>query len=385
MDNTGNDVTLVNYNSVSFRSVEQVDSNGTFMDFDSIYGTVSDWSSCVDAFDSSIKRASENEGFKKLSDAGLEGGFVSSFDKNIENLLSALRQANHSVSSQVNSMRSTDDEIAYDADDVVGNGMPPRQEFVDSIDNGGVDTSVNLALVDNAKEQLEEYKMMSMNDLSSIASMLRTLAEKEGKTLDEILSNVEYSSQIQNVMLSNQNISSELKSLIELGNIEITQQILSSIFSGNNLDIVGLDDNTIITIKNFLSMSAENNNLNLNSLLKDENNSVILKQSLKSFDNVSSFVSNTDDFDIKSKILQIYDGNKIENVASSSVNILRDYADQVAESKNIYVEDMLTGNVDITSEIQNLGKASVFANTLSDFNNNTAAAILINLFDGRGV
>lgn len=368
-------------------NTEQVDSNGTFMDFDSIYGTVNDWSSCIGTFDSNIKRASQNEGFKKLIDAGLEGGFVASFDKNIENLISALKQANKSAADQADSMDTTDDEIDKDADDVIEGGRPPRQEFSDSSYSygGNGNTSVKPSLVDNSKQQLEQYEMMSMNDLSSIASMLRTLSEKEGKSLDEILSNVEYSSKIQNVMLTNQNISPELKDLIKLGNIEITQQILSSIFSGNNLNVVGLDDNTIITIKKFLSMSAENNNLNLNSLLKDENNSTILKQSLKSFNNVSSFISSTDDSDIKNKILQVYDGNKIENVDSSSVNILRDYANQVAESKNTYAEDMLTGTLDITSEIQNLGKASVFASTLSDFNNNTAASILINLFNERGI
>lgn len=355
----------------------EIDSNTTVMDFDKIGISINDWASFTNSFSNSVPKAKENQGFKKLIDAGLENGFVASFDKNIENLISSLNQAANSMNNSLDEMAQTDDFVKNEGEKTLGGGKPKRNQ--DDFTKATTLAPSSKKLVNNAKEQLENYQKMSMNDLKTIADNLTKFSISEGKTLDSLLSDVNYTEKLKNTILKNQNVSNELKKLIEVGENDITQKILISIFNGSLPNVVGLDSNTVITLKKHLNNIASTNNITLDNLINDKNNTELLKSSLRQFGDVSNYVSTLNDTNVKEQILNVYDGS-MNNIDSSSVNVIRNYVDVVAQNKNTNSESLLTGNNSIANEIQNLGKASLFANSVSQYQDKNIIAVLNNLF-----
>lgn len=359
----------------------ETDPNATVMDFDKIGTSIDNWSSFTNTFSNSVPKARENQGFKKLMDAGLENGFVASFDKNIENLVSALNQASGTMKNSLDEMAQVDEAVKSNGSKTLGGGRPKRtnDDYTKSSSSG----PSSKKLVNNAKEQLEGYKKMSMNDLKAVAENLTKFSISEGKTLDVLLSDVNYSEKIKNTILKNQNISSELKKLIEVGDNSITQRVLLSIFNGTSPTAIGLDENTILTLRQYLNNIASSRNISLDNLINDKNNTQLLKNSLKQFGNVSTYVSTLNNQDINSNILNVYDGNS-KNIDSSSMGVIRNYVDTLSNNNNTDSESLLTGNNSIVNEIQNLGKASVFAKSVSQYQDENIIAVLNNLFEVQG-
>lgn len=337
----------------------------TEMDFDGIEKVISEWNSIITTFDSQWIRAQDNIGYKALYDAGLDSGFISSYDTNINKLVTVLKLVLDASNTSLKNM--------FELDEDLGSRIPGAKDDNYKEDD---DRDDGLPLeVDNSKEQLEAYSQMSMSDLSDIAQELNNLAQEEGKKFEEILNNSEYSTKIRSTLLLSKYIPEDLKQLITDTSSEISQAVIRTIFNGNQTDIIGLDTNTVLTLKNFLQMVAKNNDISLESLLSDENNSKVLKDSLQNFDSVTETLKDLDDTGLKDKLIKIYDGDGIGEMQSSTVSIIRNYAETVAQEKNTSVEKMFESD-NLVSELKNLGKFSVFVNCLSGYSNSSVSTML---------
>lgn len=337
----------------------------TEMDFDGIEKVISEWNSIITTFDSQWIRAQDNIGYKALYDAGLDSGFISSYDTNINKLVTVLKLALDASNTSLKNM--------FELDEDLGSRIPGSKNDNSKEDDDRDD--VPSLEVDNSKEQLEAYSQMSMSDLSDIAQELNNLAQEEGKKFEEILNNSEYSTKIRSTLLLSKYIPEDLKQLITDTSSEISQAVIRTIFNGNQTDIIGLDTNTVLTLKNFLQMVAKNNDISLESLLSDENNSKVLKDSLQNFDSVTETLKDLDDTGLKDKLIKIYDGDGIGEMQSSTVSIIRNYAETVAQEKNTSVEKMFESD-NLVSELKNLGKFSVFVNCLSGYSNSSVSTML---------
>lgn len=343
------------------------------MKFGTITEILNQWNLMITAFDGAWLRASENNGYKTVLDAGLDNGFIEAYDKNIINLVEVLKFSANTLKSTLEDLLGSD--IAIE-NEIPGNGN-------DNGNGGSGNTEQPTeptpdALVDNSKEQLEAYKNLSMNDLSNIAAELNKLSSTEEKSIEELLNNEEYSEQIQNMLLASPNIHDDLKQLITDGSSVITQAVLKSIFNGQQGDIIGLNDNTILTLKNYLGSIAQSNNLSLESLILEENNSQVLKTALKGFSSVTTTLKELDDTQLKDKLIQIYDGDGIGDMEESTISIIRDHADSIAQNTSSNVEDMFQSDF-VPSELKGLGKFSVFLDSLSGYSNQSIKSILTSL------
>ena len=233
-------------------------------------------------------------------------------------------------------------------------------------------------LVDNAAEQLSQYKNMSMNDLSNVAAEISKLADDNNATLEQVLSGKEYSLKIHNALLSSPNVSNDLKELIKTGDPSISQILLANIFAGNAKDVIGFNDNITNTIKTYLVKVAGSNNITAEQLLSDSNYSATLKNTLASFGGITNQLKNIKE-NIDSSLLNIYDGNQIENMTSEEVSIIRDFIDTSAKSNNTEAEVMVTTSATPKDDISNLGKASVFMNIAQKFSSEVGGNVLRNL------
>lgn len=344
----------------------------TTMDFAKIDQVLAEWETIVGTFEMTATEPTMVTTYKELIDAQLDNKFAEDFDKNIGKLITALRNLK-------STLKAEEDNMEF-IDTTVRDKIPPAPDDDQELpaDDATVEDSTvptDEQLVDNSKEQLNGYRNMSMNDLSTVAAELNKLAEQEGKTLDNILNNDEYSERVRNTLLMCPNIPDDLKQLITDASSTVSLAVLSSIFNGNNSEIIGLNENTKMTLKTYLGIVANVNNLSVEDLVNNENNSVILKDAMKNFNNVTETLKSLSDDQIGNKVLSIYDGDGIDQMDSSAVMIIRDHADIVAHNQNSDIETVLTSSLG-AEEFKNLGKFSVFAGNLNGYDNSSITSIL---------
>lgn len=333
-----------------------------------------------------LKPSSESF-FIALQNAGLDQGFISSYTENNEALKASLSSLQNAISSTIQNMESLDQDVQDDIEDL-SSEQPRRGKNGSGNGNNGSNNSggtnknsnnnAETKLIDNAAEQLEQYKNMSMSDLYNVVAEISKIADENNTTLEKILSQDEYTLQIHNTLLTSPNIPSDLKELIEVGDTSISQVILANILAGNIKEVIGFNDNITNTVKTYLSKVAESNNITIEELLQDTNYSETLKNTLTSFDSIPNQLESIKE-NIDSSLLDIYDGNQVENMTTEEVSIIREFIEIQAESNNTSAEEMLTSYEMPTDDISNLGKASVFMNASLKFSSEVRASVLNNL------
>ena len=350
----------------------------TQMDFDKISDVITEWNSLIGTFEGGILKAKENKGFIAAIDADLDRQFTANYDENIANLIKALRDSVSQLQSVLISMGELDDDVSKKRPK-----RTPKDE--EGGGNGGGNPGDGSTpppdanqLVDNSKEQLEGYKNITMNGLDSVVSDLAKYAAEQGKTVEELLVNKEYSENIKNLLLQNQNIPSELKQLITDGSSEVAQATIKNILDGKQLEIIGLNENTMITMKAYLTAVANSNNITVEQLLNDPANSSLLKNSLKNVGAIKNEIAGLDDSGIIEKLVNVYDGNNIESSNADAVEIMRNHVETVATSNNATSEDVLETNT-MSEEIKKLGRFSIFADNLNGYSDESIISILKNL------
>jgi len=341
------------------------------------------WNTAVTNFGTDRVFAAKENFFSTLSSVGLDSGFADSYDKNNEALTQALTNTSKSILATLANIEELDENVRNDILELLGQKPRDNTGGGDGPGDGGggTRTPTQAELIDNSKEQLEQYKNLSLSDLNAVSAELVKLAQKNNTTLDELLNNDEYALKIHSMMLLCPNISEDFKVMIENGQTNISQKILQNIFYGQTPEIIGLDENTSITVKKYLEMVAQNNNISLQQLLTEENYSNLLKDSLGTFGNVAEYVNTLDESSITDELLAVYDGNQTEKVTASEVSIMRNFIDQLATSNNTDSETLLTsGTNNIHQSMNGLGRTSLFVNTVSNFASGEMGSVLSSLF-----
>ncbi len=355
-------------------------SDSTKMNLEQINSILSNFNTTIGNFKNAYVKASEENFFKILKDAALENGFVKSYDDNNIQLISSLDTVKSTIQTIVENAIQVDTGIEDEITSLEGRGRTRGGGGSQSIEEDDVITAqTQTQLIDNSKEQLEQYTNMSMSDLSLIASELGILADDNNITLDKLLTEEDYTLKIQSTLLASPNISDNLKNLIQVGNIDISQKILLNIFSGNVPEVVGMNDDMKNVIKTYLQMVADSNNLSLETLLRGPEYSNVLKDSLKNFNNIPNYLGKLTDDSMGLSLLDVYDGNNIGDMNSGEVSIIRNFIDTASESKSSNIESLLGNVSNIKSDVTNLGKSSVFMTNLTKFSNEATTSILSTL------
>lgn len=358
-------------------------SESSKINIDAVSEALRAWGTAITTFSSSKLIAANEKFFQALADVGLDSGFVSSYDKNNISLENALNSSKTTILTALDNMHNLDDSVMRDLQKILGLTPTPSDE--DNSNNRNPNhTATSSALLDNSKEQLELYKNMSMSDLNTVAQELIKLANENGTTLDKLLTDSQYATKIHSMLLLSQHIPDDFKLVIEAGNTNISQKLLNDIFSGKEPELMGLNENTINVIKQYLTMVASNNNTTIEQLLNDEKYSKLFTESLGGFESVTNYIGNLKEDEITPSLLSIYDGASQDNMNSSGISIMRTYIDELANSNNTDAETMLTTKNDIDTNLLGLGKTSVFMNTMSSFSPKEAGSIVSTLINLKG-
>lgn len=356
--------------------------NYTKIDIIAVETALEQWKTAISNFDNNELEIKTEAFFQALKDANLDGGFIESYYNNNETLKTGLTESSTAILSTLKNMEELDQSVRNDIAEMLNEKPTTRDPAGGGSGGGGGgggDTTTpptTTELIDNSAEQLEQYANMSMSDLYNVAAELSKIADDNNTTLEQILSGEDYTLKIHSALLASPNITEEFKQLIELGDTSISQKILANIFQGNNPEIMGLNDNIKNVIKVYLGMVAENNNISLQQLLSDANYNTLLKDTLSNFGNLPNYLGTLNDENMGNSLLDVYDGNGIGDMGSGEVSIVRSFIDASAQTNNSDVESMLSNAASIKGEVSNLGKASVFMNTLTKFSGEASNTVL---------
>lgn len=335
--------------------------------YDEAIGVVGDFDGLISAF-SGIPKVSTNPGFMKLKEAGLEAGFSEKFDGDVEDIISSAQSLSSALRAQIEECKVADLETEK--------SIPDKRNGSSSGDSSN-STSTNL--VDNADKQLDAYENMSMSDLKEVLSTLVSTASACGADLTALINDSKYSDKIKEALLNNVNINKDLKELYEVADPNVTQKLLNSIVNGSQEKVVGLNTETILAMKKYLSMIANDNGITFDELIGNQEYSEKVKAALKDFGAVSSYVSQLNGENIQESFGNVYDGNSVGNQSTGIINSIRSYISAVSDNNNVPSEELLfnkNNNDLLNSGINNLCKSSLYADTISYCNSSNILGIL---------
>lgn len=367
-ENTGDDSgTQLEVSSTSTAS-NIVDGVGNYHDvsqipYDEAIGMVENFNIFISAF-SGIPKVSTNPGFMKLKEAGLEAGFSEKFDGDVEDIISSAQSLSSALRAQIEECKVADLETEKSIPD-----SPSR----------GSSNSTSTNLVDNADKQLDAYENMSMSDLKEVLSTLVSTASACGADLTALINDSKYSDKIKEALLNNVNINKDLKELYEVADPNVTQKLLNSIVNGSQEKVVGLNTETILVMKKYLSMIANDNGITFDELIGNQEYSEKVKAALKDFGAVSSYVSQIKEENLQESFGNVYDGNNVGDQSTGVINSIRSYISAVSDNNNVPSEELLfnkNNNDLLNSGINNLCKSSLYADTISYCNSSNILEIL---------
>ncbi len=260
-----------------------------------------------------------------------------------------------------------------------GGGYPEKTPIVNPGDNHGENNGNNnneeepteeppiLIKVNNKVLQEKEYDKLGLDGFLKIHAAILAHAENQKFTISDLLFDPKYALELKELMLANPNISKELKELIENGDDDITQKILSEVFMGKNKEMFGINNMTSKTIKNYLTSIAENNDVSLKKLLSDSKYEKDVREAITDYENAAKYVDNIKSTDQKTEYLKIYDGDSIERVESSTMDIVRDSLENAAsDARKTVVEYLDSAKIDDhTSGLSNSSKLLGFAKSFN--------------------
>lgn len=368
-DSTSDTSTSSSDTSISNDEVEDANNHQDVsqIPYDEAIGVVGDFDGLISAF-SGIPKVSTNPGFMKLKEAGLEAGFSEKFDGDVEDIISSAQSLSSALRAQIEECKVADLETEK--------SIPDKRHGSSS---RGSSNSTSTNLVDNADKQLDAYENMSMSDLKEVLSTLVSTASACGADLTALINDSKYSGKIKEALLNNVNINKDLKELYEVADSNVTQKLLNSIVNGSQEKVVGLNTETILAMKKYLSMIANDNGITFDELIGNQEYSEKVKAALKDFGAVSSYVSQIKEENLQESFGNVYDGNSVGNQSTGIINSIRSYISAVSDNNNVPSEELLfnkNNNDLLNSGINNLCKSSLYADTISYCNSSNILGIL---------
>lgn len=271
---------------------------------------LNDWSTAMGSFEP--QKASANAGLLALQSAGLESGFIHSYDANFESAKSQINNAHSAIFSAYQTFLEAEDASEDEQPNPYprGGGAGPGEEYTD----------------EELKElQLKEYEKLSLENLDGITDELIKLAKQENVTLDELLSNEKYQEKLKDVLSSSKYVPEDLKKLV-LKSGKVSQELLEDISNGKYPSVIGYDENVAKVYQQYLYNVAKNNNIDYQALLNDDKYKDILKQAFKKFGSVTSELKGLDDSSITSKLKRVASGEFDNTLDEDTLYIMKEFA-----------------------------------------------------------
>jgi hypothetical protein len=235
---------------------------------------------------------------------------------------------------------------------------------------------------------------LPLKDVDGIVDTIIDIADKNKLGIDEVLADDKYNDQIKEALLKSDFIPDELKEQLLDADSVIVRKLFESIMKGEFPEIFELNPLNIGAAYKYLQRCASELGISVEELLTNDKYTEVLKEKLKSFDGVVDFCKVIDDLPpekYQDKLLGVWDGNDIEGMEDSTVDVIRDYISYVAEQVSeggdeIAPEELLTNRdyAEVVKEAtQQFAKSSVFFNSGAHMSDKGCHETIGGVFTGK--
>lgn len=356
--------------------------DSTIINVSAVSDLASEWSSTLSEFASSYQKATDDSTFKVLGNLELCGSFPSAFDAAMEGYAQNISALISSLNDYSSEIEQVDDSVVeqYPAGPSGTGRRKKHKKEEDSTEPTEEDTEPTTEveeenLIDNAAEQESFFENISLSDLTEVLNALKTVAKNDSVFVDELFDDEKYGTKIKEVILSNVKISEQYRTMVQQGTNTALITTLKKVVNGEIKNVVGITDDTTLTVKSYLVDIASENNISYEDLMQADTNSSVLKTALGKIKDSSNDLSTITKDNVQNQFLAIYDGDSSEfktQYNGTTQNIIKSEVDVISNLADIGYEELLTAedySEELYKTIERLQRLALYTDTLSNCKN----------------
>jgi len=320
------------------------------------------------------------------NDPNIAGGYVNEFNQSLSEMLDF--SLNKVLAALIKYIEDLSDDQPIPGpgpgDNGGGPGGPGNPGPIDPGDptdpNGG--EQINDDVVTGMSD-------LTLNELDNVVDSLIDMSKQKGKGLDEMLADETMADELKALLLASPYLSDELKKLIENTDSQVLRKTIQSIMKGLQPEVFKLNPLNVGIVYSYLSKVASENGITLEQLLTDPQYADLLKSTLAGFGDAVDLIKGWETLspeECQKQLLDIYDGNGIQDKKPSAVAIVRTFVDYISEATQIDTESLLTDTKYaeiLHTATQEFGKTAVLINAASHYTTEGAQEVVGNLFNGK--
>lgn len=242
--------------------------------------------------------------------------------------------------------------------------------------------------VDLLKINVKPLEEIDLSSLFGFNMELINLAKMNNKKLDELLADPNFAADIKRIILNSPYIPQEFKDIIKELTDEEARQVIEALFNGEFVDVFLINPLNISVVYNYLQHIAEENGITVEELLNNPEYANLLSESLQGMKEVIDLFMSWEELtpeQFQENLLNIYDGNGIEEIEERAVKNVRTFIDTLCEKTDIGYEELLTDNEyaeTIKQASTEYGKCATFFYATSYFTDEGMQSNARQMFDG---
>ncbi len=391
-------------------------SNKTDIDFTKANGALDKWKESNTYFEANCGNGIIKSSFSRIAsgdDVAVATGYIDMLEKSVNDILDFSKNEQNKFASLVESLKPSDGgDTPKDPpggsgdtpkDPPGGSGdtpIKPPSEVVQTPIGSGEEINTDdptapieepeivVSTVDLDEIDISSLENMKLSDLDDFIGTLKELAKQKNKKLDEYFDDEENADDLKKAILESPYIPQEFKDYIKDLDSEVARQIIKYMLTGGYPNIFNLNPLNLGIIYRYLENIAKEKDMSITDLLTDIKNASILRTVLEDFSNVTEMIKGWEDLEpeeLQANLLQLYDGDGVEDMPSGTVEVSRAFVDYICEEVGIDYEELLTDTIyaeDIKTAALEFGHALAFFAMTASFTDQGMMDNVSHLYDG---
>ena len=363
-----------------------------FLNVSSINDLCSSWNSRVTALNLTADRV--NSDFSTFVSYGILDNYIKCLATAINSLTATISQVNTQINSTKNNQ--VDVDYQYSGGNNYNNNYGSNSNGSGSGGNsygssGGnhSNTSSNTQVNNNnhntnigGGSSTTPVNGITDNDYLGISTELFSIATATNSLLGNLLSDETQSTVIKEKLLGSVNISDELKGVINSMEPEVLRQTLKSMYDNGLLkDTMSAD--SISYLYKYLEKVAVLNNISVSDLISNSTHKDLLYSSIEDYNAAVGHLdklANNSIIAVRNNLLQIYDGDQIQDLNKNVVDSVRNVLDILSENNDTSYEYLLNNGAEIRNAVSTVSSAKDFVGSLAGTDSTKVQNVVSSLF-----
>ena len=370
-----------------------------FLNVSSISDLCSSWNSRVNALNLTADRV--NSDFSTFVSYGILENYIKCLATAINSLTATISQVNTQINNTKNNQVDVDYQYSggnnnsgtnYNGSNSSGGSNNYGGSNYTSSGGNHSNTSSNTSVNNNnhntnigVGSSTTPVNGITDNDYLGISTELFSIATSTNTLLGNLLSDEKQATVIKEKLLASVNISDELKNVITSMEPEVLRQTLKSMYS-NGLLKDSMSSDSISYLYKYLEKVAALNEISVSELITNSTHKELLYSSINDYNAAVGHLdklANNSIIAVRNNLLQIYDGDQIQDLNKNVVDSVRNVLDILSENNDTSYEYLLNNGAEIRNAVGTVSSAKDFVGSLAGTDSTRVQNVVSSLFSTK--